>query len=235
MSERPRITVDIVSDVMCPWCYVGKRRFAKALSALPDLDVDVNWRPFQLDPTLPPEGIDRRDYLERKFRDPDRIAAMHDALAAAGAAERIPFAFDRISRSPNTLDAHRLILWASASGAGEAMVERLFSLFFCEGANIGSQRVLVEAARGLGMRADKVAMLLAGDTDREAVRRDITRARQLGISSVPTFIVERKYAIVGAQTPDFIAETLRTAARETAGAPPETPGGGADGTAPQCS
>ncbi|HOV03933.1 MAG TPA: DsbA family oxidoreductase [Hyphomicrobiales bacterium] len=236
MTDRQRIRVDIVSDVMCPWCYVGKRRFARALQLVPEFDVEVGWRPFQLDPTLPAEGIERREYLERKFRDPERIAAMHDALVEAGAAEGIPFAFDRIARASNTLDAHRLILWASASGAAEAMAERLFALYFTEGADIGDRRTLSKAAASLGMRADRVAMLLAGDTDRETVKRDITRARQIGITSVPTFIVAGKYAVVGAEAPAFIAETLRVAAGELAGTTgPETTKGDTDGAAPVCS
>jgi 2-hydroxychromene-2-carboxylate isomerase len=136
------VTIDVVSDVMCPWCYIGKRRLEAAVAALPEVALDVQWRPFQLDATIPPEGMDRRMYLERKFGGAEAAERVYAPVRAAGEAEAIPFAFDRIRRSPNTINAHRLIRWAGQAGLQEEMVERLFRLYFIEGGDLTDTAVL---------------------------------------------------------------------------------------------
>ncbi|MGI9415697.1 MAG: DsbA family oxidoreductase [Hyphomicrobiales bacterium] len=221
------ITVDIISDVMCPWCYVGKRRFEKALKLTPDTRVDVKWRPYQLDPTIPREGVDRQEYLAKKFGGADRAKQIYQAIVDAGAQEDIPFEFDRIKRSPNTLNAHRLIRWAFTPGLQDEMVEHLFKLYFIEGADIGDHEVLLEAARHVGMDMEILSGLIASDADTDLVEKEIALAREMGVQGVPCFIVANKYAVMGAEQPEVIAHALGLAAGEQ----PEDEGAAGDGPA----
>jgi predicted DsbA family dithiol-disulfide isomerase len=210
-SENDPITIDVVSDVVCPWCYVGKHRLEKALASLPDRKFAVFWRPFQLDPTIPKEGIPRQAYLERKFG-PERLADLHKPLIEIGMAEGIPFAFDKISRSPNTLDAHRLLRWAHEAGRQNEMADRLFALYFTEGADIGNRDVLTKAAAEVGLDAALVAQLLGTEADLDPVIAEINGAQKMGISGVPTFIFAARFALSGAHP----AETIRKAIEESA-------------------
>lgn len=213
------VHVDIVSDVVCPWCFVGKKRFEKALGAIgEDIAVEVNWRPFQLDPTLPPEGKDRKQYIEQKLGGPERSREMHGKLETIGADVGIPFEFDAITVSPNTLDAHRLIRWAQTAGEGvqTRIVGALFELYFVKGENIGEHAVLINVAREAGMDAAVVESLLASDADREAITQEIAMAQQMGVTGVPCFILENKYAVMGAQEPETIADAIRRVAAEKA-------------------
>ena len=206
-----RMTVDIVSDVMCPWCYIGKKRFEKAVSGLRDtLEVDVRWRPFQLDPTLPKEGRDRKEYLQAKFGGSGRARQAYDAIREAGAEEGIRFDFEAIAVSPNTLDAHRVIRWASSAGGGvqERVVDVLFRMYFTEGRNIGDPIVLLEAAAEAGMDASVVEALLRSDADRPEVTEEIATARRMGVTGVPCFILDGRYAVIGAQPADDLASAL---------------------------
>ncbi|MBZ9776039.1 DsbA family oxidoreductase [Mesorhizobium sp. CO1-1-8] len=214
MSEPNAITVDVVSDVVCPWCFVGQKRLDRAIAAVGDVDVHVRWRPFQLDPTIPPEGKDRREYMLAKFGSDERIREIHARIEPLGEAEGISFAFDAIKVAPNTLDAHRLIRWAGAAGEAvqNRLVRRLFQLNFEEGANIGDHAVLVEAAREAGMDASVVATLLPTEADVEAVRTEIATASRMGISGVPCFLLEDKYAVMGAQDADTLADAIRQVA-----------------------
>ncbi len=209
-----KVAIDIVSDVMCPWCYIGKRRLEQALETLDGVETDIRWRPFQLDPTLPAEGRDRRDYLEAKFGGPERAKQVYGRIEQAGKAEGLDFQFDLMTVSPNTLDAHRVIRWASNEGetVQGKLVERLFELFFMEGENLGQHDVLVEAAAEAGMDGDLVRELLATDKDVDTVKREITTAQQMGVTGVPCFIIDNKYAVMGAQEPAQIAEAIRQAA-----------------------
>lgn len=205
------IHIDIISDVMCPWCYIGKKRFEKALRQLdPAIAVTIQWRPFQLDPTLPPEGKNRDTYLAEKFGGLDRAKALYRNIEEAGAMEGIPFRFDAIGVSPNTLDAHRLIRWAQNAGEGvqARVVDRLFELYFLEGANIADHGVLLGVARECGMDASIVETLLASGADREAVEQEIALAQSMGVSGVPCFIIDNKYAVMGAQDPETIAGAI---------------------------
>ncbi len=211
------MTVDVVSDVVCPWCYLGKRRLELALEEAEDVAVEVRWRPFQLDPTIPEGGVDREDYFREKFGDLSRVAAIHERLKELGDGVGIRFAFERITRTPNTLDAHRLIRWASIEGAGEAVVEKLFSLFFEDGADLGDIDVLVEAAVSAGLPGDLVRRLLESDADREEVREEIATAQRIGVTGVPCFIIDGRYAVMGAQEPEAIVAALRQARDEREG------------------
>lgn len=220
MSELNTVTVDVVSDVVCPWCFIGQKRLDKAIAAIDDVEVHIRWRPFQLDPTVPPQGKDRREYMLAKFGSDERIREIHARIEPLGEADGIAFAFDAIKVAPNTLDAHRLIRWAGAAGEAvqNRLVRRLFQLNFEEGANIGDHAVLVEAARETGMDASVVETLLPTDADVEAVNTEIATASRMGVTGVPCFLLEGKYAVMGAQDADTLADAIRqVAAAKTRG------------------
>lgn len=218
MSDRQSITVDVVSDVVCPWCYLGQKRLDRAIAATPEIAVTVNWRPYQLDPTIPPGGVDRQQYMLAKFGDPARIAQIHQRLVDLGAAEGIDFAFEAIRIAPNTLDAHRLIRWAGTAGDGvqDRVVRRLFGLNFEEGANIGDLAVLADAAAEAGMDDAVVRTLLPSGADVEAVKTEIATASRMGITGVPCFLLEGRYAVMGAQDAEVIADAIRRVAEAKA-------------------
>ena len=200
--------IDIVSDTVCPWCFIGKRRLARALAMRPDVPAQVFWRPYRLDPTIPREGVDRRAYLKAKFGDSPRTGAMGEAIRSEGAGEGIEFAFDKIAKTPNTLDSHRLIRWAAGAGVQDALVERLFKAYFIEGRDIGDAAVLTEVAGEAGMDAVLVSDLLSKDADLAAVEREAGMASQMGISGVPTFIFDSKFMISGAREPEILARII---------------------------
>jgi len=208
------LSVDVVSDVVCPWCFIGQKRLDRARSLVPDIGVAVRWRPYQLDPTIPPEGRDRRQYMLAKFGSEQRIREIHARIEPLGAAEGIAFNFEAIRIAPNTLDAHRLIRWAGAAGddVQYRLVRRLFQLNFEEGANIGDHAVLIEAARETGMDASVVETLLPTGADTDAVRAEIATASRMGITGVPCFLLEEKYAVMGAQEAETLADAFRQVA-----------------------
>jgi len=200
--------IDVVSDTVCPWCFIGKRRLARALEMRPEIEFDVRWRPFRLDPTVPREGVDRAAYMRAKFGDGARVQAMAEAIKAEGALEGIEFDFARIERRPDTLDSHRLIRWAAVAGLQDAIVERLFAAYFEEGRDIGDPAVLEFLAADVGMDSLQVAELLAEDTDRAAVEREAKLASEMGITGVPTFIFANKFVLSGARESDVIARVI---------------------------
>jgi predicted DsbA family dithiol-disulfide isomerase len=208
--SRGIVTIDVISDVVCPWCYVGKRRLEAAISQSGQT-VEVHWRPFQLDPTIPAGGLDREAYLTGKFGSMKKVAAIHDQLTTIGAEVDIPFAFERITRSPNTLDAHRIIRWSASSNVQGAVVEALFRAYFVEGRDIGNRGVLAEIAAASGMDAAIVARLFAAGSDERDVREEIATAVRLGVSGVPFFILAGRYAVPGAQSPDVLAAAITKA------------------------
>jgi predicted DsbA family dithiol-disulfide isomerase len=214
MSEpsvsTPAISVDVISDVVCPWCYLGKRRLERAIKLLPELEFSVRWHPFQLDPTIPPGGIERRDYLTRKFGSLDAIAATHANLTALGEREGIVFRFDAIARAPNTVDAHRLIRWAGVAGLTEVAVERVFQAYFADGIDVGDRSVLTRLAADLGMPGD-IGTRLASEEDESEVAAEIAEAYRMGVSGVPCFIIDRRYAVVGAHPPETLVEAISQA------------------------
>lgn len=211
MADRQTLTIDVVSDVVCPWCYLGQKRLDEAVAASPGIDVAISWRPFQLDPTIPAEGMDRKAYMRAKFGDDERLHDAHARLESLGRDVGIDYAFDAITVSPNTLDAHRVIRWAGAAGAEvqNRLVRDLFKAYFERGRNIGDRGVLVEAAREAGMDAAVVESLLAGDADREAVAEEAATASRMGITGVPCFLFEGKYAVMGAQDVSTLVDAIR--------------------------
>lgn len=218
MKAGPSVQVDVVSDVVCPWCYIGKRRLARVAELLPEVSLAVRWRPFRLDPTIPQGGIAREEYLSRKFGSVEAVMPMHQRLAEMGAAEAIDFRFDRITRSPNTIDAHRVIRWADAAGSEDDIVERLFHAYFTEGRDVGDQAVLAEIGSAAGLNADDVASRLASDEDRADVEAEVNEAYRIGVTGVPCFIVDQTYAVIGAHPGEIIADAIRQAIEQRAGA-----------------
>lgn len=208
-----KLDIDVISDVVCPWCFLGKRKLDAAMKQVPNFDYEIRWRPFQLDPTIPPEGKSRHDYMSAKFG-PEKIAAIHARLEDAGRADGIAFAFDKITRSPNTLDAHRLIRWAQGNGQQSALVDRLFSLYFCEGADIGDRAVLLGMAEEMGLDAELFARLYAEGVDIGPVREEISTAARMGVSGVPFFIFNGKYAVSGAQPVEALVDVIWKAGSE---------------------
>ncbi|NBQ38749.1 MAG: DsbA family oxidoreductase [Alphaproteobacteria bacterium] len=209
MSEP--LVIDIVSDVVCPWCYVGKKHIEKALANMPDIDAVVRWHPFQLDPSIPAEGYDRKAYMAKKFGDGGQLKAAHERLEALGNSNGIAFQFDAISRSPNTLDAHRLIRWADEAGVQDAVVSSLFQSYFEEGLDIGDRSVLAFIAGKAGMDSDLVTARLETDMDVESVRAEIAEAGRIGVSGVPFFILAQKLAVSGAQPSEVLMDAIRQA------------------------
>lgn len=214
MEEAKKLSIDVVSDVVCPWCYIGQKRLERAVAAVPDVSVDIRWRPYQLDPTIPPAGKDRRQYMLDKFGSEQRITQIHERIEALGSAEGIDFAFDKIRVAPNTLDAHRVIRWAGAAGndVQNELVRRLFSLNFEQGRNIGDPAVLIDAARESGMDEAIVMTLLPTDADRTEVQNEIATASRMGITGVPCFLLEQKYAVMGAQDVETLADAIKQVA-----------------------
>lgn len=218
MEPKITISVDVISDVVCPWCFLGQRNLERAKALLSDIDVPVRWRPFQLDPTIPPEGLERQSYMLSKFGSRERIDAAHDRLRELGAAAGIKFDFEAIKVAPNTLDAHRVIRWAG--GASEDIQSRLignlFSLYFEEGQNIGDPAVLVSAAEEAGMDRAVVESLLPTPADRQEVQAEIATAQRMGVTGVPCFLLEGRYALMGAQPPESLADAIRKVAQAKA-------------------
>ncbi len=208
------LAIDVVSDVVCPWCFIGKRRLEKALALTPDIPVEVRWHPYFLNPWVPREGISREQYLTTKFGSVDRYKGMAQRVAAAAAEEGLTYALDKIARQPNTLDCHRLILWAGNTGDPGRMKQRLMELYFSEGADLSDPEVLVGAAIDCGMDGDLVRRLLASDADVERVTREAEQAKEAGIDGVPCFILGGLLAVSGAQAPDDLAGAIVRAAAE---------------------
>jgi predicted DsbA family dithiol-disulfide isomerase len=200
--------VDVVADVVCPWCYLGWRRLKSAIALRPDVNASLIWRPYQLDPSIPEEGADRKAYMAAKFKDPSRLKASHDALVEGGAEDGITFNFDIIEKSPNTSAAHRLIRWALSAGVQDAVIEALFAAYFTQGRDIGDPMVLADIAETAGMERLVVLQLLSEGADKESVSREHAMAVQGGVTGVPFVIFAGKVAVVGAETPERIVEAL---------------------------
>lgn len=201
--------LDVISDTVCPWCYIGKRRLDKALTLWDrkDVDINVSWRPYQLDATIPAEGVDRAKYYERKFGT-ERAKEAGKMIAELGEIEGINFAFDKIKRSPNTLNSHRLVKWAGTAGVQLEAVELLFKRYFEEGEDVGKDEVLIEVATDVGMDVALVKELLAGDADRKHIEQEDHMAREMGITGVPCFLFENKFSVVGAQDVDTLTKVF---------------------------
>jgi len=218
MPNQQPVRIDVVSDVVCPWCFIGKRRLEKAIALQPDIPVEIHWRPFFLNDWIPREGISREEYLTTKFGSPERYKGIAQRVSTAAAAEGLTYAIDKISRQPNTLDAHRLIRWAGETGKAAEMKQKLMDLYFTAGADLTNSAVLVQAATDLGLDADTIRKALASDKDVAAVEREALSAKEAGIEGVPCFIFGGKFAISGAQAPEYLAEAIERAAVAAAAA-----------------
>ncbi len=209
------LVIEMVSDLVCPWCWLGKRRMDDAIKLVPDLEVDLIFRPFELDPTIPVEGVDYKAHMKEKFGSDagkDRANAMRQALIDYGEAEGIPYRFDQITRRPNSFNAHRLVRWAQGQQKGAAAKEALFKAYFSDGRDIGETDVLVDIAREIDLDPGIVAELLPTDADVQNVRNEEALFQQMGISGVPTYIANRRVAVQGAETAEKLARFLRDAA-----------------------
>ena len=202
-STRTRVRIDIFSDTICPWCWIGKRRLERTLDARPDLHAKVVWHAFQLNPTMPAEGMDRKAYLAAKFGGAANARATYGRVIAEGARESLPFDFGAIPRTPNTVDSHRLVRWAAGQPPGQTpMVEALFDAYFARAQDLGDVEVLARVAAATGYDESGAREMLAGDEGRAEVTREDMSARGAGITGVPCFILDGKVAIPGAVEPD---------------------------------
>lgn len=206
-----QIKIDIISDVVCPWCYLGEKRLSLALDALKgEVEAEVTFKPFQLEPNTPPEGFDTFDYLAKKIG-ADRVRQSHEMLKGLGAEIGLPFELEKATRFPNTLDAHRLIHWAGMIGeeVQQKIAAALFRANFVESKDVSDHNVLSHIAGDAGMDRKNVAAMLAGDIDRDTIRESIEQAQHMGVSGVPFFVIEDKYAVTGAQSVEVFTNALR--------------------------
>ena len=217
--------IDFISDTVCPWCFIGKRRLARAMAQRPNVIFDVRYRPYRLDPTIPKGGLDRRTYLASKFGQNGGIEDAQRIIAAEGAKEGIEFDFTAIQKAPNTVDSHRLIRWAALTGAQDEVVERLFAAYFENGEDIGDVRILADIADVSGMDGAQVADMLEGDQDTALVEREDQLAREMGVTGVPAMIFANKVAVSGAREPEVLTMVIDKAlelASQPATGPEET-------------
>ena len=213
MTLKP-LKIDIVSDVVCPWCYIGKKRIEDALAQVTDVPVEVHWRPFFLNNWVPREGISRDEYLTAKFGSPEAYKGIAGRVVAAAGEEGLSYHPELVKRQPNTIDCHRLIHWAEAQGEAAAMKQRLMELYFRDGGDLTDVNTLVQAAADVGLDADDVRRRLATDEDVELISGQAQEASDKGISGVPTFVFAQKYAVSGAQPADLLARAIRQVSAE---------------------
>ena len=207
MSQQP-VRIDVVSDVVCPWCFIGKHRLEKALALRPDIPVEVHWRPYFLNDWIPREGMSREQYLTTKFGSPERYKGIAQRVGAAAAEEGLVYASDKMKRQPNTLDCHRLIRWAEVEGKAAEMKQKLMDLYFTQGADLTERETLVQAAADIGLDADTVRAGLASDQDVAEIEREAQSAKEAGIEGVPCFIFGGTFAVSGAQSPEYLAQAI---------------------------
>ena len=214
MSTIKPLQLDIVSDVVCPWCYIGKHRIESALALVTDVPVEVHWRPFFLNPWVPREGISREEYLITKFGSVDAYKGIAGRVVTAAGEEGLTYRPELVKRQPNTIDCHRLIHWAEAQGKAAEMKQRLMELYFREGGDLTDANVLVQAAADCGLDAEETRRRLASDEDVELISAQAKEASDKGISGVPTFVLAQKYAVSGAQPAEQLAAAIRQVSAE---------------------
>lgn len=210
------VKLDILSDPICPWCYIGKRNLDAALAERPGHGFEIEWHPFQLNPGMPAGGMDRREYLEAKFGGKEGAVKVYSRIAEAARAAGIEINFEGIDKTPSTTDAHRLIHWAGLEGRQTAVVEALFRAYFEDGRDIGDKAVLAEIAGEAGLDKAMVATLLEGDNDRDMIAARDNHARERGVQGVPCFILGQRYVVSGAQTPDVWTKVIDELSAEAA-------------------
>ena len=215
-TENGKLVIDVVSDVVCPWCFIGKKRIEQAIALRPDIAVELRFHPYFLNDWIPREGISREQYLTTKFGSVERYAQIAQRVAAAAAEDGLVYAMDRISRQPNTTDCHRLILWADKSGNAARMKQRLMDLYFTEGGDLTNNDVLAQAAADVGLDRAEISRLLATEQDVDIVAQQAQNAKEAGIDGVPCFIFASAFAVSGAQAPEYLAGAIERAAEQVA-------------------
>jgi predicted DsbA family dithiol-disulfide isomerase len=213
---KARLTLEVVHDLVCPWCYLGTRRLIRTIRRRPDLLVDLIWRPFLLNPDMPRLGMARSDYVVRKFGGEDRARRLYASITEIGRAEGVQFRFDRMRRTPSSVDAHRLARWSARFGRADEVVEALFAAHFADGRDLGDLGVLCAIATSCGLDPADARAMLASDAELDGVHADNLRAHRLGINGVPCFVVAGRHAIAGAQEPEVIERLLDVAAVQMA-------------------
>ena len=210
---RTRVAIEVAFDLICPWCFLGTRRLLRAVRRRSEMPVEIAWRPFLLNPDMPRAGMARSDYVTRKFGSEERSRRLYGQITELGAAEDVVFRFDRITRTPSSVDAHRLVRFASRQGGGLAgpVVDALFRAHFADGRDIGDARVLASVGGGVGLDQVAIRMLLAGTDMIDEVHGENLRAHRLGINGVPCFVLGERMAIAGAQEPEVIERLLDVA------------------------
>ena len=211
-----RLTIEVVHDLVCPWCYLGTRRLMRTLRRRPDLAFDIIWRPFLLNPDMPRSGMSRTDYVLRKFGGDERARRLYGSIAEIGQAEGLQFRFDLIRRTPSSVDAHRLVRWASRFNRATDVVEALFAAHFSDGRDTGDLAVLCAVAAACGLDALAARTFLLSEAEVEQVHADNLRAHRLGINGVPCIVIAGRHAIAGAQEPEVIERLLDVGAVEAA-------------------
>lgn len=206
--------VDIFSDTICPWCYIGKRRLERALAERPQDGLEIRWRAFQLNPDMPAQGMDRQLYLQVKFGSASSAERIYREIRAAGDAEDIPFAFEAIERTPNTVESHRLVRFAGRYGCQNALVEALFQAYFLRGEDVGKPEVLLATAAEVGLDGDETRAYLESGQEAQAVRSEDLQARRAGLQGVPTFIVNGKFSLSGAHMPEVLHQMFDVGRRD---------------------
>ena len=206
--------IDVVFDTVCPWCFIGKHRLERALALRPEVRTEIRWRPFLLNPEMPPDGLEWQIYLERKFGSAYRIQRIHGAIAGAGEAEGIAFDFNGITRIPSSIDSHRLIQWAAGTGKQAQLVEAIFGAYFVRGMDIGDRDVLRRLATACGLPADEAERFLDGNEGAAEVEGENARVHRLGVGGIPCYIFDGRYAVAGAQEPDMLARLIDIARGE---------------------
>lgn len=211
VDDRNAVTVEMIADLACPWCYLGLVRLNKARALRPGLAVSLRWWPYLLNPQLPRDGMDRRTYLRAKFGGDANADRIYARIKAAGREDGLTFAFSKIQRTPNTVFAQRLILLAEAGDKGELMIETLFKAMFEEGRDIGNVDQLMELAEAVGLTREDVSALFTGDRFAADIVRGYQRAQMIGVQGVPVYVVDREHIIAGAQAPEVLAGLLDVA------------------------
>ncbi len=210
------IQIDVFADVVCPWCRIGKARLSKALDQFPSYQFTQRWRPFQLQPSIPANGVNWQEFTPQKFGGASQADAMFQRVAEVGSSEGLTFRFDKVATAPNTVDAHRLILLASQSNKTWQMVEQLYTAYFEKGADLNNEEALVALAQNAGLERENVVQLLHSEALKDEVIHSQIQAQQLDITGVPFFIINQRYGISGAQPTELFVEALDRAASEMA-------------------
>jgi predicted DsbA family dithiol-disulfide isomerase len=213
-DNQSKVRIDVVSDVVCPWCFIGKKRLEQAIALAPEVPVEVHYHPYFLNDWIPAEGISREQYLTTKFGSPERYKEIAQRVSAAAAQDGLTYAIDKVSRQPNTTDSHRLIHWAEGIGKAPEMKQRLMELYFSEGADLSDRNVLVKAASDIGLDPKEIAGKLDSDADLALVSQQVEAAKSSGIQGVPFFIFDNAYGVSGAQAAEQLAGVIRKVAEE---------------------